>query len=423
MREQFVLDLDDCTEFHQTLLARPPRVVHGTALLLSALLVAGLVWAALTQADLVVRAQGRVRPVTAPRGIVYAGSGEALTASIGCRLIEVNAREGDLVRQGDILLRFDTGRLDNEIARRRRIIRAAEEDLARLARLEELAARRAEAARAKAEAELAQAQQEVRRGRERRDTEIRLARLGLSRAADEQDQLRRLFERHATARSELAQATVRLREAEQTLAKAQLPVDEDRPEVLRRSLALIERGEAVRREESVSKRAAKQAELDATRLELANLELERAQAVFRAPFGGVVTAGDLKVGDFLERGKTVLEIAEQDGFRFEAAVPSEEVGHVRVGLPARIKLDAYDYQRYGTLDGAVCFVSPDSGVREGRPSALYMVRVAFSRDEVGRGAHRGRVKLGMSGSVEIRTGRESLLSLLVKRVRQTISLG
>jgi multidrug resistance efflux pump len=423
MREEFVLDLDACTEFHQTLLARPPRVVHGTALLLTALLVAGLVWAALTQADLVVRAHGRVRPVTAPRGIVYAGSGEALTASIGSRLIEVNAREGDLVRRGDILLRFDTGRLDNEIARRRRIIRAAEEELARLARLEDLAARRAEAARAKAEAELAQAQQEVRRGRERRDAEIRLARLGLSRAADEQDQLRRLFERQATARSELAQATVRLREAEETLAKAQLSVEENRPEVLRRSLALLERDDAVRREESVLKRGAKQAELDATRLELANLELERAQAVLRAPFGGVVTAGDLKVGDLLERGKTVLEIAEQEGFRFEAAVPSEEVGHVRVGLPARIKLDAYDYQKYGTLDGAVCFVSPDSGVREGRPSALYTVRVALSRDEVGRGAHRGRVKLGMSGSVEIRTGRESLLSLLVKRVRQTISLG
>jgi HlyD family secretion protein len=423
MRDDVVPDLDDCTEFRQTLLARPPRVVHGTALLLTALLGAGLAWTALTQADLVVRVQGRVRPVTTPRAIVYAGSGEALTASIGSRLVEVNAREGDLVRRGDVLLRFDTGRLDNEIARRRRMIRAAEEEFSRLVHLEELAARRAEAARAKAEAELTHAQQEVRQARKRRDAEIRLARLGLSRAADEQDRLRRLFERHAAAPSELVQATVRLREAEETLAKAQLPVDESRPEILRRSLAVIERDDAVRREESALKRGAKQAELDATRLELANRELERAQAVLRAPFDGVVTVGDFKVGDLLERGKTVLEIAEQAGFRFEAAVPSEAVGHVRVGLPARIKLDAYDYQKYGTLDGAVCFVSPDSGVPGGRQSAMYTVRVAVSRDEVSRGAHRGRVKLGMSGRVEIVTGRESLLSLLVKRVRQTISLG
>jgi hypothetical protein len=56
-------------------------------------------------------------------------------------------------------------------------------------------------------------------------------------------------------------------------------------------------------------------------------------------------------------------------------------------------------------------------------AAVYMVKVAVPRGEVGRGAYRGRVKLGMTGQAEIVTGRESLLSLLVKRIRQTISLG
>ena len=39
----------------------------------------------------------------------------------------------------------------------------------------------------------------------------------------------------------------------------------------------------------------------------------------------------------------------------------------------------------------------------------YTVRIAVPRDEVGRGAYRGRVKLGMAGQAEIVTGRESLL--------------
>ena len=60
-----------------------------------------------------------------------------LSASAGGRVIEVNVREGQEVRQGDILLRLDTERLDNEMARQRRTIQAGEDELAQLAHLEE----------------------------------------------------------------------------------------------------------------------------------------------------------------------------------------------------------------------------------------------------------------------------------------------
>jgi HlyD family secretion protein len=113
------------------------------------------------------------------------------------------------------------------------------------------------------------------------------------------------------------------------------------------------------------KRGLKQGELDAAQLELTNLEREREQAVLRSPLDGVVTAGDVKVGDVLEPGKVVLEIAERKGFRFEVAVPSEEMGQLQVGMRARVKLDAYDYQRYGTRAGTVCFISADSRVPRG----------------------------------------------------------
>src|SRR4051794_29493957 len=78
----------------------------------------------------------------------------------------------------------------------------------------------------------------------------------------------------------------------------------------------------------------------------------------------LVMRGEVKVGDLLERGKPIVEIAEQKGFCFEAAIPSAEIGHLRLGMPVRIKLDAYDYQRYGTVAGTVVSIAPDSGVLE-----------------------------------------------------------
>ena len=49
-----VYDLTDCTEFRQTLLAQPPRIVRGTIVLLVGLITAAVVWSAMTEADLVV---------------------------------------------------------------------------------------------------------------------------------------------------------------------------------------------------------------------------------------------------------------------------------------------------------------------------------------------------------------------------------
>ena len=184
------------------------------------------------------------------------------------------------------------------------------------------------------------------------------------------------------------------------------------------------RGEvAVRLAELSLKRETKRGELAATRLTLSALELERGSAELVAPVGGVVTTTPVKVGDLLLAGKPVVEIADQDGFRFEAVLPTADVGELRPGMTAQIKLDAYDYQRYGTLAGTVESISPDAIIPEGHQSPVYLVRIKIVGDEVRRGEWVGKVKLGMAGQVEIVTGQEPLLHILVKKIRHAISLG
>src|SRR5262245_45411489 len=157
MRNEPIPDLSSYTPFRQALRARPPAALHGTLVLLTLLLGVSLSWAWLTRADLVVRARGRIRPVAAPVKVFSAARGESLSGSVGGRVVDVCAREGDVVRGGDVLIRLDADRLDNEIARQVRAIKATEEELARLDLLEGLLARHSETARAKAAAELAQA--------------------------------------------------------------------------------------------------------------------------------------------------------------------------------------------------------------------------------------------------------------------------
>lgn len=423
MRNTHVLDLADCTEYRQTLEARTSKGVHATAGLLVALLGAALAWSALFEANLIVRAPGRVRPATSPEKVFNASRGEVLGGGAGGRVIEVRAREGDEVRRGDLLIRLDSERLDNETAKQRRTLRAAEEELETLVRQAALTIGQFEATKAKARAELDQAREQVRRAREQQKADVRLVQMELEAARDEEGQLRVLVGRHAAPRADLIKAMRKTREVQEKLARVQLPVDESPVSVADRAMDLVDHDSAVNREELERKRTAKQGEVEAARIELANRELERKLAEIRAPTDGIVVKGEVKVGDVLEPGKPVLELAQEGGFLFEGSVPSEEIGHLRIGMRVRIKLDAYDYQRYGTVDGQVSFLSPDSGVDTEKRTATYTVRIALERDSVGRGKFRGRVKLGMAGNADIVTGQESLLSLLVKRIRQTISLG
>jgi multidrug resistance efflux pump len=423
VRDAVYLDLADCIEFRSLLDTRPPRLVHGAACLLVLLIGSAVAWAALTHASLVVRAPGRIRPVTSPKKVFNPASGGVLSASAGGRVRAVHVHEGDQVRQGAVLIELDTQRVDNEIARVRRKIQAAKDELRQLVGVQQIAARLAEATRAKIEAEIASAAEEVRQARGRQGTDIRLLERQLRDALADEARLRKLVGLGAATDLERVKASGQVAELRAKLEKAGLPVDEGPVEVLRRNLAVADKDAAVKREELAMKRGLKEAEIAAAETELANLELERDQATLRAPADGVVTFGDVKVGDILEAGKAVIGIAEQRGFRFEAGVSGEDVAHLRVGMPARIKLDAYDYQQYGILAGEVCFIAPDSTAGEPDRPALYTVRIAVEGEEIGRGSQRGPVKLGMVGQVEIVTGHESLLSLLVKHVRQRIRLG
>src|SRR5262245_1125077 len=97
-----IADLSECREFALVLQARPPRLVHAALILASLLLGTAVTWSALTQADLVVRAPGRVRPTNPPTKVIYTPRGEGAATGLGGRVAEVRFKAGDEVRAGDV---------------------------------------------------------------------------------------------------------------------------------------------------------------------------------------------------------------------------------------------------------------------------------------------------------------------------------
>ncbi|HVX16034.1 MAG TPA: HlyD family efflux transporter periplasmic adaptor subunit [Pirellulales bacterium] len=419
-RQPRLIELRDCTTLRQEIESRPPVFVHAAFWLSLLVILVALLWSASTTASLVVRSAGRVRPIDTPMHL-FAPRGTKLDG----RVAAVRVHVGDRVRKGAVLLEFDTSLLDNAMAGLDRKIGASREELAELDHVAQQLASQYEAAHAKALAELAVGRTEVEQAQQRRDAEIRRAEIDL---AAKRDQLRRttkLVPKHAVSEAQYVEDKAKVRDAEQKLAVAKLPIDLGKLKVLEQSVELVEQDSAVRRTELEARRVTKRGEIDTMGKELANLRLEHEQAILRSPIDGVVVQGNPRVGDLVPAGETVFDIARQQGYRFEVEVGGEDVGLLRPGMAAIVKFDAFDFQRYGTLAGTVSYLSPDStptGTTQPKRGVTFVVKIDLAGDRVTHGEHSGQIKLGMGGQAEIVTERRSLLTILLRRIRSSISL-
>ncbi len=164
-----------------------------------------------------------------------------------------------------------------------------------------------------------------------------------------------------------------------------------------------------------------EAERDAAELRASVVAAEEALAhtAIKAPVGGVLT--ELAVrgeGAVLAPGQTVGAIApENTPLVARAYLANRDIGWVRPGLPARLKLDAYPFQDYGTVPGTVIAVSPDAR-SAGRGGSAYEVTVAPRANALRVGDKNIPFRPGLTLSAEIATERRSVLSFFLAPLRR-----
>lgn len=145
-----------------------------------------------------------------------------------------------------------------------------------------------------------------------------------------------------------------------------------------------------------------------------------------APMAGIVK--NIKVttlGGVVRQGDEILQILPtEDDLVIEAKVKPADMAAMKVGLPAKVKLDAYDYSIFGSMKGKVSYVSADSLVEDTKngPFTYYRVKVNILEHEFkGKAGEDIEVRPGMTATVDIRTGSRSILSFLLKPITKTFT--
>ncbi|MNK88279.1 Hemolysin secretion protein D, chromosomal [compost metagenome] len=169
--------------------------------------------------------------------------------------------------------------------------------------------------------------------------------------------------------------------------------------------------------------------------ELASLNQQLAQkldalarAQLRSPVRGIVKNLSVTTrGGVVKPGETIMEIVPLDDQLYvEAEIRPRDVAFLYPGLPATVKITAYDYTIYGSLAGELVFISADTMKDETKRDADPYYRVRVLTDTASLQGPDGElpIKPGMVAEVNIQTGSKTVLDYLmmpISRAQQAMT--
>lgn len=133
-----------------------------------------------------------------------------------------------------------------------------------------------------------------------------------------------------------------------------------------------------------------------------------------APVDGTVQQLDVHtVGGVVEAAKPLMNVVPaRGGLEVEAKILNKDVGFVRVGQDAAVKLEAFPFTRYGSVPGRVRSISRDA-VQDKDLGLVYIATVTLDRTFIDADEQRYALASGLAGTVDVRTGTRSIISYLL----------
>jgi len=350
-----------------------------------AALIIAVGWSAIAQINEITRGDGRVIPVRRMQTI------QSLEGGI---LAELTVQEGDIVEEGQVLARLDPTRSQSAF----------------LAAQSEITALTAEVARLEAEVLEKPVLDFGQDPNEAQATELRLfeaRRTKLEASLNALEAERQSIEEQIEITSPLTASgsisRIDLLQLKQKKAELDGKISETRNIYV---------------QDAYKDLAQRRAKLTAMQQEVIQKQDEFQRTEIRSPVAGRVNNIDITtLGGVVQSGESIMEITPTDDqLLIETKVLPRDVAFVAPGMPASVKITAYDFSTYGDLRGTVTRISEDT-VEEETPQGMqdfYRVMVRTERSFLERFEERYPIRPGMVAQVDIESGKRSVLSYLTR---------
>ncbi|MDO9616857.1 MAG: HlyD family type I secretion periplasmic adaptor subunit [Pseudomonas sp.] len=416
-------------EVNKALIEDAPRVVRLTIWGLIAFVVFCLLWANFAVVDEVTRGDGKAIPSSRLQKI------QNLEGGI---VAELFVREGQIVEVGDPLLRLDDTRFASNVGE------TEADRLALLLRVERLSAEVqnrelvvTDEVREKAggqadneiqlfnsrkqqlldevaglEEQLIQRQQELRefaskQGQFRNSLsllrqEVQMSEPLVAQGAISQVEVLRLKRAEVEARGQLEATTLAMPRAEAAIKEVERKIDETRGRF--RSEALAQLNEA---------------RTDLSKIQSTGKALEDRvnRTLVISPVRGIVKQLLVNtIGGVIQPGSDLVEIVPLgENLLVEARIRPQDIAFLHPGQEAMVKFTAYDYTIYGGLKAELEQIGADT-VTDDDGNSFYVIKLRTNKSHLGTEENPLLIIPGMVASVDIITGKKSVLSYLLKPI-------
>jgi hemolysin D len=168
-------------------------------------------------------------------------------------------------------------------------------------------------------------------------------------------------------------------------------------------------------------------ERDSVNQQLAKADRRNKLINMVAPVDAVVLdIAKLATGSVIREAETMFTLVPLGAtLEAEVHIDSLDIGYIKTGLPAHIKIDAFPFQQHGALDGSIRTVSEDAFRRESSTptgqDAYYVSRINFGKSQLKNLAPHNRLLPGMTLSAEVVVGKRTVISYLVWPLTKAVS--
>ncbi|OKH21238.1 HlyD family secretion protein [Hydrococcus rivularis NIES-593] len=224
----------------------------------------------------------------------------------------------------------------------------------------------------------------------------------------------------ATSRVQRLKAAINPTDASVARAREQVAQEKARGE---QTLASLHQ----QKEQLLQNRIEIQTQIHRTQKELQQVEKELDGTLIRAPIDGTVLQLQLRnPGQVVQPGGAIAQIAPHNALMIvKARVDERDIGKVQTGQTVQMRVSACPYTDYGTLDGIVKAIAPDTHPTESSeagaavaPPSSYEVTIQPRTSAVGDKKERScSLQFGMEGRADIISRRETVMQFVLRKAR------
>ena len=356
------------SESTRTAIDTLPRVSLRALFYILLFLIVGLIpWAALSKVDEVGSAKGKLEP----KGRVV-----DLGASVDGKVTAVSVREGEQVEANQQIIELDSEAINTELRQQQQKLQGQQNQLNQLELLknqQKLAMRTQRQQNQAQEFEKKALIEQAQRAIETSQSAHQTAKIRYESAQEKVPRYKEAHLQGALSKDVLAEAQQQARESQENINQAASEIAQARSRLKEQerglnSLIQTHNLEILNSQEEYKATERQivsiKAEIAQTQSLIDGIEYQIQQRVIYAPIAGTIFQMPIKKpGAVVRVGQTVAQIAPEDSpLVLRGKMSSTDSGFIEVGLPVKVKFDAYPFQDYGIVPGKLTWISPDSRV-------------------------------------------------------------